>query len=205
MNEDKPIISERIKSLRKEKKLTQEQLAEVLGLNAKSSIANYESGANSPSDDIKKKMCELFNCSMDYLMGKTLFKSADNKYKAVKKAEVQFDFNKELTSEKMKKMNTIISNILKFNTSILDTPDILKRKISETSDIPEFNELIETILFCMIESHTLPEEVDVNFWYNHSPYSNIEDYSKIQPQTNSNQYYMAPVYRSYFSRNTKLG
>lgn len=69
MNENKPIISERIKNLRKEKGITQEQLAEILGLNAKSSIANYESGANSPSDEVKKKMCDFFGCSMDYLMG----------------------------------------------------------------------------------------------------------------------------------------
>lgn len=111
MNENKPIIAERIKNLRKEKGLTQEQLAEVLGLNAKSSIANYESGANSPSDDIKKKMCELFDCSMDYLMGKNDFKTnkeaLDNYVKAqnnliladfIEKHKEQFNklgFNKE--------------------------------------------------------------------------------------------------------------
>lgn len=61
----------RIKKLRKERGYTQEQLAELLGLNAKSSIANYESGANAPRDEIKIKMCELFNCTMDYLMGLT--------------------------------------------------------------------------------------------------------------------------------------
>ena len=71
MNNDKPQIAERIKFLRKEKGYTQEQLAEILGLNAKSSIANYESGANSPSDDIKIKMCEIFNCTIDYLLGLT--------------------------------------------------------------------------------------------------------------------------------------
>ena len=59
MNENKPIIAERIKYLRKEKGYTQEQLAEMLGLNAKSSVANYESGANSPSDDIKLKLCDI--------------------------------------------------------------------------------------------------------------------------------------------------
>lgn len=75
MNEEKPIIAERIKLLRKEKGYTQEQLADLLGLNAKSSIANYESGANAPSDEIKAKICELFNCTMDYLMGKSEFKT----------------------------------------------------------------------------------------------------------------------------------
>ncbi len=73
-------IKDRIKELRKEKNLTQEELAKLLGLNAKSSIANYESGANSPSDEIKNKMCEIFNCTMDYLMGKTQFRTTDDFY-----------------------------------------------------------------------------------------------------------------------------
>lgn len=62
-------IQERIKELRTENGYTQEELAKLLGLNSKSNIANYENGANSPSDKIKIKMCKLFNCSMDYLMG----------------------------------------------------------------------------------------------------------------------------------------
>lgn len=68
-------IQERIKELRLEKGYTQEELAKLLGLNAKSNIANYENGANSPSDKIKSKMCEIFDCSMDYLMGKSDYKN----------------------------------------------------------------------------------------------------------------------------------
>lgn len=71
-------IQERIKELRLEKGYTQEQLAKLLGLNSKSNIANYENGANSPSDKIKSKMCELFNCSMDYLMGESEFKNIND-------------------------------------------------------------------------------------------------------------------------------
>lgn len=74
-------IKDRIKELRKEYGYTQENLAQVLGLNAKSSIANYESGANYPSDDIKLKMCEVFDCSMDYLMGKSEFKTKKEEVK----------------------------------------------------------------------------------------------------------------------------
>ena len=79
-------IKDRIKQLRKEYGYTQEGLAQVLGLNAKSSIANYESGANYPSDDIKLKMCSLFNCTMDYLMGTNDFKNneEDLKYGLIK-------------------------------------------------------------------------------------------------------------------------
>lgn len=71
-------IQTRIKELRKNNGYTQEELAKLLNLHSKSSIANYESGANLPSDDIKKKMCELFDCSMDYLIG-------ESKYKNIKK------------------------------------------------------------------------------------------------------------------------
>lgn len=75
MENKKTILSERIKELRAELGLTQEELAKRLGLNNKSSIANYESGYSVPSDEIKKKMCEIFNCTMDYLMGQSEFKT----------------------------------------------------------------------------------------------------------------------------------
>lgn len=69
MEIDKIMIGSRIKMLRKELKLTQEELAFKLGLKGKSSIANYEKGLISPSDDIKLQMSQLFCCSIDYLMG----------------------------------------------------------------------------------------------------------------------------------------
>lgn len=75
MENKKTILSVRIKELRVELGLTQEELAKKLGLNNKSSIANYESGYSVPSDDIKLKMCKIFDCSMDYLMGKSDYKN----------------------------------------------------------------------------------------------------------------------------------
>lgn len=69
MEIDKSMVGNRIKLLRKELKLTQEELALKLGLKGKSSIANYEKGIISPSDDIKLQMAKLFHCSIDYLMG----------------------------------------------------------------------------------------------------------------------------------------
>ncbi len=69
MEIDKIIVGNRIKTLRKELNLTQEELALKLGLKGKSSIANYEKGSICPSDDIKLQMSKLFNCSIDYLMG----------------------------------------------------------------------------------------------------------------------------------------
>lgn len=76
MEIDKRMVGNRIKMLRKELGLTQEELAIKLGLKGKSSIANYEKGTISPSDDIKLQMSKLFNCSIDYLMGISTIRNA---------------------------------------------------------------------------------------------------------------------------------
>lgn len=65
-------IGARIKQLRIELNLTQEQLANKLkSVKGKSSIANYENGSNLPSDEVKLQMCNIFNCSLDYLLCKS--------------------------------------------------------------------------------------------------------------------------------------
>lgn len=65
-------VGARIRFLRNEIGLTQEQLANKLtNVKGKSSIANYENGSNLPSDEVKLKMCEIFNCTLDYLMCKS--------------------------------------------------------------------------------------------------------------------------------------
>lgn len=75
MDIKKNILAIRIKDLRTQLNLTQEELALKLGLKGKSSIANYEKGTITPSDEIKLKMCDVFDCSMDYLLGKTEFRT----------------------------------------------------------------------------------------------------------------------------------
>ena len=68
----KKSIGNRIKHLRVEANLTQEELANKLNsVKGKSSIANYENGYNLPSDEVKFQLCNIFNCSLDYLMCKT--------------------------------------------------------------------------------------------------------------------------------------
>lgn len=78
----KNMIGERIKKLRKENGLTQEELSIKLGLNNKSSISQYEKGDIIPSDEVKLKMCKLFNCTLDYLMGKSDYRNAWEEYDA---------------------------------------------------------------------------------------------------------------------------
>lgn len=58
---------ERLKLLRKERKLTQSGLAEVLNYGY-TAISNYESGRNEPSISDLKKIAAYFEVSMDYLL-----------------------------------------------------------------------------------------------------------------------------------------
>lgn len=62
---------ERIKKMRLANNWTQKDLAMRLGLKNDTAIANYESNYSIPKDEMKYKLCEIFNCTMDYLMCRT--------------------------------------------------------------------------------------------------------------------------------------
>lgn len=60
----------RIKQLRENLGFSQKDLAEKIG-GAPSSIAMYEKGDRKPSLEVLVKLSEIFNCSIDYMMGKS--------------------------------------------------------------------------------------------------------------------------------------
>lgn len=62
------IIGERLEELRKDKGLSQTELADALGVKP-NTISAYEREASGPSDEIKVKIAKLFNVSIDYLLG----------------------------------------------------------------------------------------------------------------------------------------
>ena len=62
------MFSEKLKQLRKKNKITQEQLAKMLGLE-RSSVAKYESKSIIPSIDTLTRIAKIFNVSIDYLIG----------------------------------------------------------------------------------------------------------------------------------------
>lgn len=63
------MFGDRLKDLRRQKGITQEQLAAAIGVE-RSSIGHYEGkSANTPSDDVKIKIAKFFNVSLDYLFG----------------------------------------------------------------------------------------------------------------------------------------
>ena len=61
-------FGDKLKSLRTEKHLTQQQVADRIGV-SKSMISTYELSARQPSYEILIKLSALFNVSTDYLLG----------------------------------------------------------------------------------------------------------------------------------------
>ncbi|WP_069651000.1 helix-turn-helix domain-containing protein [Caloranaerobacter ferrireducens] len=74
------VLGERIKKLRKEKNITQKELAKILNIQ-NSTLSQYENGINEPSDEIKIKIADFFNVSIDYLLGRTDNPNPNNSYK----------------------------------------------------------------------------------------------------------------------------
>jgi transcriptional regulator with XRE-family HTH domain len=66
------LFSDRFKMLREQRGWTQDDAAERLGI-SRSTIAGYESGAKArvPREDMLIKIADVFDVSIDYLLGRT--------------------------------------------------------------------------------------------------------------------------------------
>ncbi|WP_017154167.1 helix-turn-helix domain-containing protein [Bacillus bingmayongensis] len=82
-----PILSIRIKELRKEKKWSQKELGERVDV-SESFISKVESGKKQPSREVTTKIAEVLNVTTDYLLGRSdeedLNELLDVKFKEMK-------------------------------------------------------------------------------------------------------------------------
>lgn len=67
-------FSEKLKQLRKEKGLTQEELALAISKN-RSTIAGYETERKEPDHETLRKLADYFDVSIDYLLGRTIVRN----------------------------------------------------------------------------------------------------------------------------------
>ena len=69
-------FSTRLRELRVNKGLRQEQVAKLIGVN-KSAISTYENDTRQPSFEILVRLANLYRVSTDYLLGQTNNRSVD--------------------------------------------------------------------------------------------------------------------------------
>lgn len=90
-------IGKRILNLRKNKDLSQKELAEQVGI-TEASLSRYENDLREPKAEIIAKIAEALECSTDYLLGltnnKTEYKSKSNLHKNETKYESYGDIEK---------------------------------------------------------------------------------------------------------------
>ena len=65
------LIGKRIKDMRLEKGMSQQELGDMIGV-TKVSICGYENGTRAPSLDILQGILDVFGVSADYLLGREL-------------------------------------------------------------------------------------------------------------------------------------
>lgn len=75
------LISNNLKVIRKKQKITQQQLAKMLGI-TRASVGAYEEGRARPNYDLLKKISQLFNLSIDQLIKSDLSKLDDKERSA---------------------------------------------------------------------------------------------------------------------------
>lgn len=63
-------LSERLKDLRKEKKLRQEQVAVALDISM-SAYCHYEQGKREPTVSVLERMADYYDVTTDYLLGRS--------------------------------------------------------------------------------------------------------------------------------------
>lgn len=110
------MIGIRLRKLREEKNMNQEQLAIKLNISA-SSIGMYETDKREPSDEIKKKIAEYFDVSIDYLVGNSDEKNPKVKNDPLGLAQIGFsmkDYNPPTEAQKQQ-IKGLIEVILKDN------------------------------------------------------------------------------------------
>jgi transcriptional regulator with XRE-family HTH domain len=62
--------NEKLKQLRNEKGISQKQAAEQMQM-SRTCYANYEQGTREPSFDALRRICDFYDISADYLIGRS--------------------------------------------------------------------------------------------------------------------------------------
>lgn len=100
-------FGERLKELREDKGLLNKDLAKAINVEP-ATITNWEKGNRSPKEDVLIKIADYFNCSLDYLLGRTDNKSSklvtgkfnDN----IVEVEIDKNYPYDLTPEDVEQM-----------------------------------------------------------------------------------------------------
>lgn len=81
------MLTTRLRYLRKEKKLTQDEVAKIIGIK-RAGYSSYETGRVEPSNEVLSKLADFYDTTIDYIMMRTDERSRTKgtKYDEVRKS-----------------------------------------------------------------------------------------------------------------------
>lgn len=107
-------LGDKITQLREEAKLTQEELADKIGI-TRAALSHYEKNRREPDYETLKKFADFFNVSTDWLLGRSPFPKEELEKRGITKIDLTEEAEKRgLTPEEV--------------IEILDSFDALMRK-----------------------------------------------------------------------------
>ena len=106
------ILGYRLRELRKENRLSQEKLGEILGV-SKVSVSGYESGNRVPSLEILNRMVNFFGVSADFLLGRELNVVCEDSNISISLSAIDIEIIREIHNDPYL-MNLISNNPKRF-------------------------------------------------------------------------------------------
>ena len=101
---------ERLKQLRGEKGLTQQEVSDAVGV-ARETYARYESGARTPDIDMLSRLADLFGVTTDYLLGRTDIPNAYI-HEGIKLPGILYSTQKDLPPEDQEQVQELVQRAL---------------------------------------------------------------------------------------------
>ena len=98
-------FAERLKTLRKQVKLTQAQIAEKLNI-SQQAYASWERGAKKPTQENLVKIAQILDVSIDYLV-----RNLEEKIDDLENTELLFRMKSGVLTEKKKKISVSLSEL----------------------------------------------------------------------------------------------
>lgn len=106
------IFAERIKTLRKELNLTQQDFADKLA-KKRSTISGYETDRKQPDYDTLLELADFFDVSVDYLLGKSNIRKLPNDHPVISAFHVEGD--EALSDEDIEAVRSIVKQLVEKN------------------------------------------------------------------------------------------
>jgi len=206
----------RLKELREEKNISRSDLAEILGVSTQT-IANYENGHREPNFDTLLKIADYFNVTVDYLIGRSEYRTVEEQISKRSKFErtvgeslKEVIMNKKLEEirrdEKIEKeTGTFIEEILEPLMNSAAT--VFYYVLLESSDTKLWQNIIKKIFLLLYNYWSNVEDLLQNntlrhilFYHDDFIYSVMEEILKHSDNLEN----LTPIYEKYNNEIKKI-